>query len=120
VLLERDDRVARRGPEDAIDRQVGPALLVELALDDLHRFTRRAGMEADDELRPGGVADDPGGAQAPGRLERLDRVAGGGTEDAIHRDGAAVRPEQALDGPDVRAPVAQALVRERGGGQPRG
>ena len=75
-----------RRPVDAVDRQAGPALLVELALDDLDRL---AGRSPDRARRCSFaqvvVADDPRGGQAVGCLERLDRLDGRGAEDAVDR-----------------------------------
>ena len=74
---------------------------------------RGARTEPDDSLAQVVVADDPRGGQAVGRLERLDgRHASRRRRCRRRADDDPVRPQQALDRPDVGPAVAEALVRE--------
>src|SRR4051812_40576787 len=112
MASERDHGVARRGAEQAVDGEPGLAFVVELALDDLDGLARRTGPEADDELVPGRRPNDAISGHPVRRLERHDGIARRRPEDAIDRDRRAARTKQSLDGPDVAATVAEALVRE--------
>ena len=75
------------------------------------------GVERHDQLEPRRVAHDAVDGQSVAGLERLDRVLGRDPEDGVGRDGDAVGAKQALDRADVRAAVAEALVREMGLGE---
>jgi hypothetical protein len=110
AALEGDHRIASRRAEDAVDDEPSMALLVELALDDLDCLADAPRLHRHDQLEPGGIADDAVGGQPMRRLEghhiRLRRHA----EDAIDRRRDAMGQEQALDRPDVGAPVPRLWV----------
>ena len=124
VRLERDDGVADRSTEHAVDRQTEATLSVQLDLESLHGSAAVAGADGRHQSAPSGRADDAVGTEALGGLERLGRRHGRGAEHAVGGVGLAVLLQQVLDRQYVGASVVAALGREEsvgvglcGGGQ---